>query len=157
MGTWVDAVVLVMFVGLVFIEIKRGFGQAIFDLAAVLIAMRLAYVLVNPQGGVIRAAPSSEAVTYAVIFLALAVVMWFVGHLIYRSTLLNADMFDAFLGGVVGIFAATTVCHVFVTTLNLMAGPNDATNVVLNSPLAIEFLEFGMYHKILDFLYNVGK
>lgn len=157
MATWVDAAVVILLLGIVVLEIRRGAGRAMFDLPAVLIAMRAAYILVNPQTGSIKFAAGSEAITYAIVFSVIAFVLIVIGHFIYSSTLFSADTFDSFLGGVIGIFVGITVCHVFVNVLNMMAGPDDAVNIVLNSPIGSEFLEFATYHRLLDALYNFNR
>lgn len=154
MGTWVDAVVTILLIGLVLIEIKRGFGQAIFDLAAVFIAMRLSYALANPQAGILKLASKSVPLAYGISFVVIAILLILVGHLIYMSTLLNADQFDSFFGGVIGIFVGIIVCHCFVNALNMLAGPDNSANIVQNSVIATEFLDFATWHKILNFLYN---
>ncbi|HEY3298539.1 MAG TPA: CvpA family protein [Armatimonadota bacterium] len=160
MVTWVDAAIVVLLLAVVILEIKRGFGQAVFDVLALVVTMRLSFILVNPVDGVIKVAaetPAHQGLVYLVVFIVTSIIALFIGHMIYNNMLFTADAFEAALGGVLGVVVGVILCHVLVTSLNMMGGADDATNVVKNSRIAPEFLEFTTYHRLMDFLYHFNK
>lgn len=159
--TWVDFAIVVLLVSAVILESKRGFGSALFDALAVILSMRAAYLLVNPDTGVFKTfwanAPTHAGFGYLLTFIGISVVAMFIGHLIYGNLLFSADAFDSLLGGIMGAVVGVTVCHVFVASLTLMERTGGSINAVKYSTFAGEFLNFTTYHNVTYFLYNLGR
>jgi uncharacterized membrane protein required for colicin V production len=159
--TWVDFAIAVLLVGAVALEIKRGFGAALFDALAVVISMRAAYLLVNPDTGVFKAywadVPAHAGFGYLFAFIGFCVVTLFIAHLIYGTLLFSADVFDPLLGGIMGIVVGVTICHVLVSSLTMMELPGGGENAVKYSAFAPELLNFTMYHNVLNLMETLGQ
>jgi len=157
MATWVDFAIVLLLVLAVLLEIKRGFGRAIFDLAAIFVAMRLAFMLSSANSIKLSAdAVTNQGILYLVGFVVIGAILVFVGHIIYTFTPFTLPYFDLILGGVVGIFAGIILCHVLAASLQIMAG-DVAGDIIGKSALAPEFVDFTIYHKVLNFLYNFNR
>lgn len=158
--SWLDFVIVFIFAAVVTLEVVRGFGRAIFDFAAVLLATRAASMLVSPLSGSIKLSSQpyvNEARVYILSFIVVGGVLFFVGKLIYDTTLISADTFDPPLGGLFGFGAAIALCHVIVRTMALSAGPGVIPPGIAASLLGTELLTFESYHRILDVLYHFNE
>jgi uncharacterized membrane protein required for colicin V production len=86
----------------VFVEYRRGFGKAIFDFAACLIALRAVSLFHKNLVGLfffIHDRQANEAASFVVSFVVLAALLWLIGKRVYESTLISLDTFDPPLGG----------------------------------------------------------
>ena len=160
-ANWID-LFLVMTVALaVIIEFRRGFGKAIFDFAALLIALRTVSLFHKNLAGVfsfIHDRQANEAASFAVSFVVLAALLWLIGKRVYDSTLISLDTFDPPLGAVLGVGVAVIVGHVFVKTLFLAYSVDGVLPAALaQSTLGFECLDFPTYHAIMDFLFRLGQ
>ncbi|MHB0912601.1 MAG: CvpA family protein [Armatimonadota bacterium] len=154
MLTLIDFAILALLIISVVLEVKRGFGRAIFDLVALVGAVRLAYTLQKPLAASLGVqSGSGEAALYICTFVAIGGVLVFLGHLIYGMVQLSADFFDPALGGICGIFVGGILCHALVMTFAVAGGK---ASVLAHSSFGIEFLTFQNYHHIIDLLDNFG-
>lgn len=152
MINWVDIVLILIFVAVVVIEATRGFGRAIFDLVAVIISAKAAYLACLPLHQMIKVVHDShcnQTVMYTGAFVVVGGVFLFFGHLLYASTLVSAEAFETAFGALCGIGVAITLGHVFVQAIFL--SPSMA---LTGSFLAEEFLRFETYRKIMWMLYK---
>ena len=155
---WVDFAIFGLFVAVVMLEVKRGFGRALFDFAALLIALKAASLLGEPVSHTFQFTASTStnlAVIYLGLFVILGALLAFLGKFLYDTTLISAEAFDALLGGLFGLGIAVILCHALVRTVALNAGaPDIPPAVVAQSAFGTEFLTFESYHRLLNFLYN---
>jgi len=161
MLNWVDFVIVGLLAAAVILEAKRGFGRALFDFAALLIAVKFTPMIAGLASHALRFTAKSstnEAAIYAALFVMIGAVLVFLGKLLYDSTLISAETFDALLGSLLGVGIAIMLCHVLVRTIALNAGaPNIPPEVIAQSAFGNEFLTFESYHRLLDVLYNFHR
>ncbi len=160
MGNWVDLVTILILAMAVIVETKRSFGRAIFDLAAVLVAVRIAYMVADPLSATIKISANpatNQAIVFAVPFVILSALLWFLGKLVYDATLISAEIFDPLLGGICGILIGITFDHAFVRTIVFAAGTKELPSLIADSALGKEFLYFDTYHRIVQALYNFNR
>jgi uncharacterized membrane protein required for colicin V production len=157
---WIDLVLFVIVVLAVWLEFCRGFGKAIFDFVAVLVAIKLALSYSSVAAGFLRFLSDkqdNEALVFGVCFLVLSVVLWFIGKLIYDSTLLSLDAFDPPLGAILGFAVAVVIGHAFVNALFMTSGAAATIpDVIANSALGYTFLEFPAYHAVVGFMSSLA-
>ena len=156
----IDLVLAVLMIAAIALETKRGFGRAIFDFAALFISVRVAS-LVAPGTAkayhIAKDAPANEAIWLAALFLLFAGILLYIGKLAYDRTQLTLEVFDPLIGAALGIGLGVIVCHVLVTTLAVSAGVNgQLPDVITNSGVGSEFYSFDTYHRVMDFMYNLG-
>lgn len=161
MLNWLDTVIVLLFAGAVVLEAKRGFGRAIFDFAAVLVAVKFAPMVAEPMSksfNFTASASANEAWIYAVTFVLMSAVLILLGKFVYDTTLISAETFDALLGGLAGIGIAIVLCHALVRALSVHAGsPEMPSDLVNASAFGTEFLRFDSYHQLMETLYNFHR
>jgi uncharacterized membrane protein required for colicin V production len=145
----------------VIVEFRRGFGKALFDFAALFIALRAVSLFHKNLAGVfffIHDRQANQAASFAVSFVVLAALLWLIGKRVYDSTLISLDTFDPPLGAVLGVGMALIVGHAFVKTLFLAYSVDGVQPEALaQSTLGLEFLDFPTYHAVMDFLFSLGQ
>lgn len=158
MLNWVDVVIAVIFAAGVIWETRRGFGRAIFDFAALLVAVKLSPMISQPLSHAVRLVGSThtnEALWYSLTFAVLGGVLLLVGKFVYSTTLVSAEVFDALLGGLFGVGISIVLCHAFVRVIALHAGSADiAPPMLVSSAFGSEFLTFDSYHQLLEAIYR---
>jgi uncharacterized membrane protein required for colicin V production len=142
------------------VEFRRGFGKAIFDFAAFLIALELASALVPATAQAIhftKDLPANEAIWVAATFLFFVGILLFLGAVAYHHTKFSLEIFDPILGCALGIGVAVIVGHVLVKTLAVSASMSgNLPEVLRQSTLGMEFYHFYTYHKVMAFMYTLG-
>ena len=157
---WIDVILFTIMAGAVLLEMKRGFGRTIFDFAALLVTMRLVSMLLPGLSHSIKLAADphiNEARLYVLSFILIGGLLLSLGKLIYDTTLVSADTFDALLGGIFGFGVGLMLCHALVKAIALTAGPNAIPDVIANSAFGTEFLTFQSYHDLMHTLYNLDR
>lgn len=160
MLSWIDLVIILIFAGTVVLETKRGFGRSLFDLAAVLVTVRTAPMVADPLAKTMHIsahAPTNQAYIYAGVFVVTGGLLVLLGKLVYDSTLISAETFDAVLGGLLGVGVAIVLCHAMVRTVALTSGAEEPPVAITQSALGTEFLTFDSYHRLLEVLYNFDR
>jgi len=157
----IDILLIVLVIGVVALETKRGFGKVIFDFVALLVTVRGVSLLAPSAARAIhlaKDAPANEAIWFAVLFAVVGGILLYIGKLAYDATLISLDTFDPFLGGVFGFGVAVMIGHVIVKALAIAAHTNGAPPEILaNSRLGMEFYQFVTYHKVMHFLSSLGE
>jgi len=157
----IDVALVVLVVAGAVLEARRGFGRALFDFVALLVAVRGVSLLAPPVASALHIAkdvPANEAIWYGILFVVVGGILVFLGKLAYDATLISLDTLDPLLGGVLGIGAAVVIGHVIVKALAVSAGIGGTPPEVLaTSPLGMEFYRFVTYHKVIDFLASLPK
>lgn len=157
MFDWLDLLIAVILVAIIWSESKRGFGKALLNFAALVGAVRLDYVLLPTMSHALRissATHTNEAVVFALIFILLAIVLLLIGKAISEAAPMSADVFDPLLGGLLGIGVAIVLCHAMVQTIALPSGPGSTPSVVASSTLGTEVLTFPTYRRVVGDLYT---
>lgn len=160
MCNWLDVTAIGILVAAVVLEAKRGFGRAIFDLAAVLVAVRLAYMAKDPLSETLKVSAqtaTNEAFAFAAPFVVLTIILWVLGKLVYDTTLISAEVFEPLLGGICGILIGITLAHVLTSTLFMAAGSKTPPPAIQDSALGMEFLRFETYQRIIEKLYTFHR
>ncbi len=160
MPNWIDAFILVTFGGAICLEFRRGFGRAVFDVAALLVALRVTWMLNETLSGSVRLAAdpdTNRAVLYAAGFIVLSSLLVRIGKAVHAATLVSTDVFDPALGALCGAGIATMIGHVLVQSIDLGAGGTSIPSAVAGSWLGTEFLRFDTYHEVLNLLYNFHR
>lgn len=145
---WLDISIIAIFVLAIVIEAKRGFGKALFDLAALLLAI-FALSRIEPALRTAKFEPHEQAAIYAALFVVLGGILIVIGRLAHQATLISAQPFDPMLGGMLGIGAGIVLCYGIVHTMALTGGPHSLPPTLSCSLLGKEFITFDTYHKVL--------
>jgi uncharacterized membrane protein required for colicin V production len=157
----IDAVLIVLLFGVVALETKRGFGKAIFDFAALFIAIRAVPILAPAAAKsmhLAKDAPANQAIWFALLFLIVGGILLFLGKVAYQSTLVSLETLDPLFGGALGIAVAVIVGHCIVRALAISAGVNGTPPETLTtSAFGMEFYRFTSYHRVVDFLTSLAS
>ena len=160
MLNWIDLCIGMFFVVAFVLEFRRGFGKAIFDLAALLVALRMTWELNDVLSRALQLAANphtNEAALYALGFVIISVVLVCIGRFIHATTLVSADLFEPMLGCLCGLAMATIASHVLVQTIALSSRGDAAPVMLASSMFGDEFLSFDTYHQVLHILYNFHR
>ena len=155
-----DLFVIALIIGVAFLESKRGFGRAVFDLVGALLSAKLAIYLAPKLAGALPVGATEQAgegFWLATLFVIFAVLTVLASKVIYETTLLSLDVLDSVVGGVLGIASGITLAHVFLHTLSVVYANTDFGDALATTFTAQEFLKFRAYNFVLDRLYNLGK
>lgn len=160
MLNWIDLCIGIFFAGALVLGFRRGFGKAIFDLAALLVALRVTWELNEGLSRVLPLAVDphvNNAANYALVFVITSVLLICIGRFLHATTLVSADVFEPMLGCLCGLGMATILSHILVQTI-AMGGRSEAVPALLaSSMLGTEFLRFDTYHQVLQMLYNFHR
>ncbi|MEN6370975.1 MAG: CvpA family protein [Armatimonadota bacterium] len=149
----IDVFLVIILLGIMVFEAKRGFGKAIFDFIALFVAVRLVPIVV-PQLAksfcFISESQANEALLFAGAFAVLAIALLFIGKKVYDATLITLDTFDHPLGGVLGIGVAIILGHVVMKLLAIAASTGGVLpDMLVKSSIGMEFYQFVTYHKVM--------
>lgn len=153
---WLDIGILAIIAGTIAVEAKRGFGKALFDFAAVLLAL-WGISRIEPLWQSSRYPVEEQAAFYAGSFVVIAGLLIAIGRLAHQSTLISAYPFDMILGGMIGIGAAIVLCCGMVHTVALTGGPDRLAPIVSSSVLGKEFITFDAYHRVVYILQHFNS
>lgn len=160
-GTWLDLVIVLIVVLSITLETKRGFGKAIFDFFAFLLALRITdmlYVEVAQRITFSSNPQMNNTWSYGILLVVLGIIFWFLGKLAYESTQISLDTFDPALGAVLGFGIALILGHAFVTIVYYASKDATGASALLqNSMFAQEFYTFSGYHSFIDTLKRMGE
>lgn len=158
---WIDFILFAVVALAVWLEFRRGFGKAIFDFVAVLVAIKIALSYSSIPAGFLRFLADkqdNEALVFGISFLVLSAILIFIGKLIYDATLLSLDSFDPPLGAIIGFAVAVVIGHAFVNSLFMTTGATaNIPDVIANSALGYSFLEFPAYHAVVGFMSSLAQ
>jgi uncharacterized membrane protein required for colicin V production len=158
---WIDLIVVIIIAAAVIIEFHRGFGKAIFDFVAMVLALHVSSLFYEGWAKsfhVLADKQANTALIFFVLFAVLAAILWIIGKIIYSYTLISLDTFDPPLGAALGLGVAVVICHVLMQTYYLAANVQGQPPVLIEqSWLGYEFLEFHVYHQIMDFMLRLGQ
>jgi uncharacterized membrane protein required for colicin V production len=142
-----DFIVFVIIVGCVVAQAMRGFGHALYDIAALYVTLLLTYNVHESLAHVIHFShtdPVNDAVAYAVMFVVLGGAMLVLSHAMYNIATLSLEPFDATFGGILGLFSGIIIAHAFVSMLVIHSGGSQTMlpTQIANSVLSKEVYTF---------------
>lgn len=160
--TWVDLVAIILFIAGAVIESMRGFGRALFDAIALIIAAKASTMLYPGLADRIAMSDdphANQAWCMAMLFVVIGAVAILIGKFIQDSLLLSLDAFDPILGAILGIPVAGAVMYALIAVLITGAGGPDAeaAKVYAESWAAYHFYYFKSYHSMIDTFRNIGE
>ena len=163
--SWIDFIVILIFLAVTILESVRGFGRALFDTIALILVLKASKLLSPSLAGSISflSAPhANEGFSFLLLFVVMGAVGLILAKLIYESTLWTFDAFDALLGGLLGLIASGAVANALLHGLFLWgaggtAHPQAFATYVQHTLSGQEFLEWRTYNTILGLLRSLGK
>jgi len=150
--TWVDVAIVISCVLIAVIETRRGFAPAALDLIGLIIVS----VIVTTYGTSLAGATGlSTGASVAVVYLFLAAAT--ITGAKFASDAINFDIgpFDSAIAAVLGVLTGIVVGYALVHTLIILGGADQPA--IAGSLLAPEVHEFQTYHRVLDFLCQLGQ
>lgn len=158
--TWVDFLAVAIIIGIAFIESKRGFGYAIFDLIGGIIAVKLTLLAApslavsTPLGMV---PDDAKAFWHAAVFVVLAALALLASRLIYQNTLLSLDVLDPAIGAILGIASGIIVCHIFLQVMLFASAGSPLHPRLARTTAVIQLVDFRGFHSAVDTASHVGE
>lgn len=152
MPNWLDYTVLALFPIIVSIEAKRGFGLALFDLAALLAAIRFVPDMIPDAAGRFRFSPVdsvNQAAVYIVLCLIISGVFIIAATTVYNETIRGISSPNAFFGGILGIATWIAASHILLRALYISAGTQLYPAAIAQSVIAHQCLDFESFHNML--------
>lgn len=144
----IDGLIIFFVVFLVIIERKRGFFRALIDVVAVVMATKLTRWSLSPASTFFErffSEQSAGIVGAMVLFLFFGAVIFIVGNVIYRLTLLTiGDPFEDIFAIVFGLVAACGIVHLFLLIAMTFGSPA-TQEAIKNSLLGEPLYSFGFY------------
>lgn len=152
---WYDWLTLVIMALVTFIQTIRGiraggFGLPLFEAAGVVVAAVAATSFARGLAGALH---SRESTAMFVLFIAFSFAAFVVARWLFALTALTFHSFDGILSVSCGLVMAWAVAHMF---LKIMIGSADSESpdVVANSPVAREVLQFRTWNALLRLLFK---
>jgi len=158
--SWVDVVAALIIILVAFVESKRGFGRALFDIIGLVVSLKLAIVL---AGVLHKSTPigasenGSEAFWTAVLFIVFGVLTVLASKVLYETTLLSLDVLDPTLGAILGIGSGLMVAHIFLRVLILAYTGTPLEPLLAGTFAARQILYLSGYSHVLNSLYHLGE
>jgi len=172
---WLDLLAVAIILGAVFAESKRAFGATLFDMVAILAAVKLAKLagpaLAN-MATVLAAPDDNEALAITLMFMVFAGSLLTLSHFLQEAALLTLDGLDDIVGPIFGLVSGVAVAHIVLVAI-ITANPA-ATDATLRSGdtslrstswgaaarkrLAVrEVVEFRTYHYVVHQMRHFGE
>lgn len=158
--TWIDAVAILLVIGIGWLQSIRGFGRAVFDTVGALIAMKIATFAATPLATAVPLTSSeagAEACWMAAVFVLLVILIIIATKFIYETTLLSLDVLDPAVGGILGVVCGVITSHIFLRALLIGYAGTDFAKTVMNTFVCQELVQFRTYHLVVTALQNLGQ
>jgi hypothetical protein len=140
----------------VLFEVRRDFGQALFDAIGVLFSLRVA-LWIHPFAA--RAVPlalndhTNKAVWLLLSFTLSAAAALLLARFAHEATRWSLETFDPAFGFVFGVTCAIMISHVIVKSVVIFyAVKTGVPGCIAGSALGGELLTFKSYHALRDFI-----
>lgn len=151
MPNWLDYTILILFPVILAIEARRGFGLALFDLVALLAAIRFVPDMIPETAGVLRFSSIdsvNHAYVYMVLCLTISGVMIIAATTVYNETVKDLSFVHPFFGGVLGIGTWVAASHIILRMLYISSGSELYPSTISQSVLASQCLDFQSLHTL---------
>jgi uncharacterized membrane protein required for colicin V production len=120
-----DFIVFLIVVGVATAQAFRGFGHALYDIAALYVALTISHNLYLGLAARIhftQAAAPNNAVSFAVLFVLCGAGLLVLAHVFHNIAGLSIDPMDAVVGALLGFFSGIIIAHAFVQFLVIHSG-----------------------------------
>jgi hypothetical protein len=156
--TWVDLLIVAVVAIVVLFEVRRDFGQALFDAVAVLISLRVALWIYPWAAHAIPLAASdrtNKGVWLLLSFVLCVGVGLVLARFAHEGTRWSLESFDPAFGLIFGVTAAVMISHVIVKSVVIFyAAKHGMPKCIAESALGGELLTFKSYHALRDFIFQ---
>lgn len=156
--TWVDLVIVIVVAVVVLFEVRRDFGQALFDAVAVLMSLRVALWIYPFAARAIPLAASdrtNKGVWLLVSFALCLVAALLLARFAHEGTRWSLESFDPAFGFIFGVTAAIMISHVVVKSVVIFTAPKHGMpHCIAESALGGELLTFKTYHALKEFIFQ---
>lgn len=156
--TWVDLLIVAVVATVVLFEVRRDFGQGLFDALAILLSLRAA-LWIYPYAA--RAVPlavsenTNKGVWLLLAFALCAAVALLLARHAHEATRWSLDTFDPAFGFVFGVTSAVIVSHVILKSVVIFSAMKGGVpQCIADSALGHELLTFKTYHHLREFLFQ---
>jgi uncharacterized membrane protein required for colicin V production len=142
--TWIDIVIILIFIGVLFLEMVRGFFPALLWFIIEYVVMLVAD---HSYTGLAKSFQFFQGTTndgfwHGFIFIALSALGLWLSH--YLATMADIDLggFEQAVGMIIGFGTAIIIAHSFVHMLDIGSVNGPTHQVIVRSSLANEMLNF---------------
>jgi uncharacterized membrane protein required for colicin V production len=149
-----DVLIVLLVVGIAALQAFRGFGRASFDVLAVYGALWVAntYSVQFSHTIHLRADDNDNLSTVfcltTIVGVAIALL---VSRFVYGATMMDAGMFDPFLGFVAGLAVGIMCAHSVVKTIDISDPDGKGSGIMIaQGLLGNETLNFTTYHSMMN-------
>jgi len=160
MGVWVDVLIVLVSVPIVYIQSKRGMIPTLIEFFGAYGAFVLVSYIKEPVAESVHlfARPETNLAFFHIfLFVMVCVPVVVFGVFLDNAIVVSLDVFDTILGAAFGFAAAVIVCHVIVEGMMIGAVPGGAVETsIRHSPLADEALNFTLWHEFLGAVARLG-
>jgi hypothetical protein len=150
--TWIDAVIILIFIGLLFLEMVRGFFPAlvwfIMEYFVLLITEHSYQNLARSMQWF--AGSTNDGFWFGFVFVALSALTFWLSHYLQGVTDVDLGGFDQGIGMFVALGTALVIAHAFTRTLDIGSVNGPVHKAIISSTIANEMLNFTTYHKWVD-------
>ncbi|MCS6862880.1 MAG: hypothetical protein NZT92_21460 [Abditibacteriales bacterium] len=147
--SWIDVVVILIFIGVLFLEMVRGFFPALLWFIIEYVVMLIAD---HAYAGLSKSFQFFQGTTndgfwHGFIFITLSGLGLWLSH--YLATLADIDLggFEQAVGMIIGFGTAIIIAHSFVHMLDIGSGNGPVHQTIVRSSIANEMLNFPTWNK----------
>ena len=143
-----DFIVFVIVVAVAVAQAFRGFGHALYDIAALYVALTISTNLSGWLAVRIHFTPGAapnEAVSFAVLFVLFGGGLLVLAHVFHNIAGLSLDPMDAVAGAILGFFSGIIIAHAFVQFLVIHSG------AVATGPLPVQIQNTTLSKEVYTF------
>jgi uncharacterized membrane protein required for colicin V production len=156
--TWIDLLIVAVVAIVVIFEVRRDFGQGIFDALAVLLSVRLALWVYPVAAHAVPLAVHDNTNKGVWLLLSFALIVtgaMILSRFAHEATQWSLEAFDPAFGFVFGVTAAVMISHLIVKSVVIFyAAKQGMPKCIAESALGGELLTFKTYHHIRDFIFQ---
>jgi hypothetical protein len=145
--------VLVALCVIVALEAWRGGGRALFDAAALVIAVKLAAPIATRFA---VGAARDEALMLGLFFVLFGGALLVGAKLLADTTLWSFEPFNGLVGGIFGVVAGGAALHAILRVLLLVGRGSPLADSIMGSEFAVQFVDFRAFHALIDWLSNLS-
>jgi uncharacterized membrane protein required for colicin V production len=158
--TWVDLLIVAIIIGIAFLESKRGFGYAIFDLIGGIIALKTSMFLsaVLAESAPLGFHPEgAQGFWLAISFIVLATLALLASRLIYQNTLISLDVMDPTVGAILGIGSGLLVSYIVLQVMLFASAGSPAYKNINSTFMVNQIVRLHGVHSLINTMNHVGE
>ena len=157
---WVDLLAIGIIILLGFIESRRGFGLALFDIIGAVIIVKIVIALTPSVAETMSmgmAEQEAEGVWLLILFVVFAALVVLISHTIHKTTLLSLDVMDPIIGAILGLASGIVLAHVVLRSMVLIYENTALGDALMETVAVQQLVEFRGYLLVLDALTHLGE